>query len=255
MATQSALKNPKRERLIFSTRSYPTFGRGKSFDESNPPDTVKESPYYWWFMFLRLNEDYKATCKAKGKGKCAAIYKDFGNIYITNFKDWWNTKDGFFSEPRRGYRMAIANNQEELAPFNSEEVLNLVVPLTWSQRSLKKAFSQLVLSKVEKGKKGISVEKSEAQYKISGRWHAEAMATAYKIYTIKKESEAQGIKMIWVDVAIKAKMPMTYALGNKSHKVESSVKRNITILAMRHYRRAEEFIESAATKSFPYSNR
>ena len=252
MAIKTSIQKPKRERLIFSTRSYPTFGRGKSFDESNPPETVKESPYYWWFMFLRLNEDYKATCKAKGKGKCATVYKDFGNIYATNFKDWWKAKDGLFSEPRRGYRMSIANSQGELAPFDSEEVLNLVVPLTWSQRSLKKAFSQLVLSKVEKGKKGISVEKSEAQYKISGRWHAEAMATAYKIYMIKKESEAQGIKMTWVDVAIKAKMPMTYALGNKSHKVESSVKRNITILAMRHYNRAKEFIESAATQSFPY---
>ena len=255
MAAQSALKKSKRERLIFSTRSYPTFGRGKSFDESNPPATVKESPYYWWFMFLRLNEDYKATCKAKGKGKCAAIYKDFGNIYATNFKDWWNAKDGLFSEPRRGYRMSIAMNQEELAPFNSDEVLNLVVPLTWSQRSLKKAFSQLVLSKVEKGKRGISVEKSEAQYRISGRWHAEAMAMAYKIYTIKNESEAQGIKTTWVDTALKARMPMTYALGDKSRKIESAVKRSITILAMRHYKRAEEYIESAATKSFPYGNR
>ena len=67
----------KKSPLIFSTRSYPTFGRErKPFNEENPPKTVLDSPYYWWFMFLRLNADYKATCKAKGKGKCAELYKD-----------------------------------------------------------------------------------------------------------------------------------------------------------------------------------
>ena len=243
---------PKRLRLAFSTHSYPRFGRGV-FNEANPPQTVLDSPYYWWFMFLRLNPDYLKTCKSKGKGRYSAIYKDFGDIYKLNFKEWWSSRDHLFAEPTTGYRMSIATTVEEVAPFNSDEVLNLVVPLTWSQRSLKKAFSQLVLSKIEKGKKGISVEQSDAQYKISGRWHIEALATAYRIFTIKEECDLQGIKMAWADIAIKAKLPMSYALKGNNKNMNSDVRRTLTILAVRHYKRAKEFIDSAATNSFPYN--
>lgn len=243
---------PQRAPLIFSTRSYPTFGRErKPFNEENPPQTVVDSPYYWWFMFLRLNADYKATCKAKGKGKCAELYKDFGDVYKMNFKEWWTDRAHLFAEPKKGYKMIIANSESEMAPFNSKEVLNLVVPLTWSQRSLKKAFTSLVLSKVEKGKKGISLEKSEAKYPLGSKWHIEALKTAYKIY-IEKNKDTGGEKVAWADIAIRVRLPMAIGVKEKSlaHNT-SDIRRTLTILAKRHYDRAEAFIKASATSKFP----
>ena len=175
--------------LHFSTRSHPTFGRQrKPFDEQNPPKTVTESPYYWWYMFLKLNDEYRQTCANNGQGDCAALYADFGDVHQTNFKDWWNEKVILFSEPKQGYKMMIASNFADIAPFDSDEVLNLVVPLNRSQRSLKQSFSKLVLSRIEKGKRGVSVEESKAKYRLSGKWHIEALATAYRVYTLKKQS-------------------------------------------------------------------
>ena len=79
--------------LAFSTKSYPTFGRQKKeFEDANPPNSVLESPYYWWYMFAKLSEDYKKTCKANGRGKHAKLYKDFGDIHNTNFKVWLSPK-------------------------------------------------------------------------------------------------------------------------------------------------------------------
>ena len=249
----NSLPNTQSKPLVFSTRSYPTFGRGKKeFDETNPPQTVINSPYYWWFMFLRLSEDYSATCKAKGKGKCAELYKDFGDIYKVNFKDWWATKAHLFAEPKKGYRMMIANSIGELAPFNDGEVLNLVVPLTWSQRSLKKAFTSLVLKRIEKGKRGVSVEKSEAKYKLSGKWHIEALMAAYRIYSIKSQCEKDGVKKFWADIGIEAKLPMSFALKGSESKQNSDVRRMLTIIADRHYKRAAAFIKSATSNSFPH---
>ena len=147
--------------------------------------------------------------------------------------------------------MMIATNLNEIAPFNDKEVINLVVPLTWSQRSLKKAFTSLVLNKIEKGKRGVSVEKSEAQYKLSGKWHIEALATAYRIYTIKQQSEINGVKKYWADIAIEAKLPMSYALKKGHDKLNSDVRRTLTILAKRHYSRAEKYINDSASKAFP----
>lgn len=240
--------------LHFSTKSYPTFGRQrKPFDEQNPPKTVTESPYYWWYMFLKLNEGYGKTCADNGQGECAAIYEDFGNVHQTNFKDWWNEKIILFSEPKQGYKMMIAKSAADIAPFDSEEVLNLIVPLNRTQRSLKKSFANLVLSRIEKGKRGVSVEESKAKYRLSGKWHIEALATAYRVYTLKKQSETAGIKIVWADIAIAAKLPMSHTLKGASKKATSDIRRTLTILAKRHYDRAEEYIKSAASQSFPYT--
>lgn len=247
---------PKNGALFFSTRSYPTFGRSrKPFDEQNPPQSVTDSPYYWWFMFLRLNADYKNTCAANGVGKCADIYKDLGNVYETNFKQWWNEKAHLFSEPKKGYGMKVAKDLSDVAPFDNAEVINLVVPLTWSQRSLKKGFSQLVLKLVEKGKRGVSVEASEARYRLSGKWNIEALSFAYSIY-ILKQSVGEGKKLAWADIGIRAQLP--YAKREKA--IEGvraddtvDIRATLTVLANRHYKRAHTFIESAITNSFPYS--
>ncbi len=239
----------------FSTRSYPTFGRSrKPFDEKTPPNTVTESPYYWWFMFLRLNEDYLATCKANGRGKCAKLYKDFGDVYKTNFKDWWGERVHLFAEPRKGFRMKIANTEAELAPFNNDEVINLVVPLTWSRRVLKKRFSELVLNKLEKGKRGVSVVETEADYKLGGKWNIDALKNAYNVYVEKQKSLSEDKKVPLADIAIRAKLP--YALREKAKegvkKDETvDIRYTLTILATRHLKRAEKFIKSSITNSFP----
>ena len=253
---ENTAEKPKRSVLIFSTRSYPTFGRSrKPFDELNPPDTVTDSPYYWWFMFLRLNADYKATCEANGVGKCANLYKDFGDVHSVNFKQWWTDKAYLFAEPKKGYRMKIAKDISEIAPFDNEEVLNLVVPLTWSQRSLKKAFSQLVLKLVEKGKRGVSVELSEAQYRISGKWSIDALSYAYKVYALK-QTPNEGKKVAGADRGSKANLPYAKrekAIEGKITDETVDVRATLTVLANRHYKRALTFIDSATSKSFPYT--
>ena len=159
-----------------------------------------------------------------------------------------------FAEPRKGYRMQIANKAEERAPFNSEEVVNLVVPLTWSRRVLKKRFSELVLNKLEKGKRGVSVIESEAKYKLGGKWNIEAFQHAYDIYVEKQKSLSENKKVPLADIAIRAKLP--YAIREKAkegvrNRLTVDVRYTLTVLANRHYKKAERFIGSAITNSFP----
>ncbi len=248
-------KTIKSPQLIFSTRSYPIFGRSKQpFDELNPPKTVTDSPYYWWFMFLRLNKDYESTCKAKGKGVCAELYKDFGDIYKTNFKDWWKEKAHLFAEPNKGYRMAIANSLNEIAPFGNDEVINLVVPLTWSRRSLLKSFTSHVLNKIEKGKRGVSVEKSDAPYRLSGKWSVIALSSAYNVYVEKIKADAESKKIALADIAIRAKIPYAKKENAKEgvkNKFTVDIRATLTVLANRHLKRAYKFVESSSSNLFP----
>jgi len=64
---------------------------GKNLDE--PP--VKGEPsytasiFYYWWRFLRLNDEYKACVYSGGQGPLADLFSDFGDIYVTDFLTWW----------------------------------------------------------------------------------------------------------------------------------------------------------------------
>jgi hypothetical protein len=248
------VKNTARRGLLaFATRSYPKFGRQRRpFDSESPPQTVIDSPYYWWYQFLQLNKDYAATCKRGGRGKLSSLYRDFGDVFALDFKAWWTARDHLFAEPREGYRMMVARSANDLAPFASEDVINLVVPLKGPRRSLAKSFRFLVLSKVKPAPKGVNVADSKAPYRLSGKWHIDALRTAYRVYMARQESEARGERLPWADIAIRAKIPMSYAQSTGGRLRDSDLRRTLTILAMRHHRRAEQFIAASATRSFPY---
>ena len=149
--------------------------------------------------------------------------------------------------------MMIAKNIDEIAPFDSKEVINLVVPLNWAQRSLRKSFTQLVLSKVKKGKRGVSVVESNATYSLGSRWSIEALSAAYKIYTLKEQLK-DGKKVAWADIAILAELPYAKrekAVLYKKTPTTVDIRATLTVLANRHYKRAKAFIKSSATTSFP----
>lgn len=245
-------------RVHFAINQYPKFGRGP-YSISSPPSTVTNSPFYWWFNFLRLNEGYKATAEANGIGICAEQYADFGDIYTVDFKEWW-LKQGharLFAEKPSSYTMKIAKNESDLAEFNSDEALNVVIPLTWTRTDIERRFAELVLKKIDKANKGLNTDESTAKYKINGKWHCEAMATAHKVYLLRKENEqavkaGRATKLAWADLAIRANLNASKGLieGKKGNMV-SDDRRTLTVMAIRHYKRAAAYIKAAATHSFP----
>ena len=71
----------------------------------NPSDgKLRASVYFYWWAFLRLNEEYIDCCKRGGTGKMAKLYRDFGDIrdgtrkstdpksragQVDEFREWW----------------------------------------------------------------------------------------------------------------------------------------------------------------------
>ncbi len=110
-------QSPKRA-LHFETKSYPRFGRG-AYSDTNPPSTVKSSPFFWWFMYLRLNADYQETTQNNGVGRCSDLFKDFGDVTNIDFKTWWRDHSYLFAEEPSQYKLKLAESKDDLAPFNS----------------------------------------------------------------------------------------------------------------------------------------
>ena len=259
--------------MHFNTNSYPRFGRGV-YSDKNAPSTVKSSPFFWWFRFLQLNSDYLDTEKNNGVGKCSNLYKDFGTVSKTDFKTWWREHSHLFAEAKTNYSLRVAKNNTELAPFDSTEAVNIVVPLNWSQKSLKKHFA-LLLPKigVESGEIGpkIGTSTSTAKYGIGRRWNCGAMESAYEVYRVRqanmdrgakttttkaqhKGAESAKFKMAWADVGILAKLNESEDKDYMKVKQDTAEKRRVlTILAKRHYENAIGYISAAASATFPKS--
>jgi len=264
------MNNSSQSALHFNTNSYPRFGRGV-YSDLKAPSTVKSSPFFWWFKFLQLNYDYLETEKNNGVGKCSDLYKDFGAVSNTDFKTWWREHSHLFAEAKTNYSLRVAKSQAELAPFDSTEAVNIVVPLNWSQKSLKKHFA-LLLPKigVVSGAIGpkIGTSKSTAKYGLGRRWNCGAMESAYEVYKVRqanmekgaktttkaqhKGTESAKFKMAWADVGVLAKLNESEDKDYMKVKQDTAEKRRVlTILAKRHYEKALGHISAAATATFP----
>ena len=258
---------PPKRALHFETKSYPRFGRGV-YSDANPPSTVKSSPFFWWFMYLRLNTDYQETTKNNGVGKCSDLFKDFGDVTNIDFKTWWNAHSYLFAEESTKYKFKLAEAKEDLAPFNSTEAVNVVVPLSWNQKSLKKYFSMLLDKlQIEKGQRGPKVGSNTAKYSLGRRWNCGAMEIAHRVYVARQANMEKGAKstnkaqhkgevsakykVAWADIADMARVIVSERAADKSIRTKAEIRRLQTIIVKRHYANALALIQSSVTKNFP----
>ena len=244
-------------RLAFSTGKYPTFGRG-AYSEENPPRTVTDSPYYWWFKFLQLNTEYLRAVKKPSGSPLSSLVRDFGDVSAVDFKTWWRSHSHLFAESPNEYQMMVANRREDLAPFNNPEVINLVVPLTWTSVGLKRRFAEIIsrYDSVKTTGRGLRIHESSAQYRLGRRWNIEGFRNAYKIYVERqravRESETTGRKLPWADIAIRARIPSSIGLreGDTS-RTNVDQRQVLTVISLRHYKNALKFIQDSASDRFP----
>ena len=253
----------------FSIRKHPLFGRG-IYSEENPPEGVTKSPFYWWFKFLLLNKEYESALKGKKTKIAKSVVKAFGDPKKQDFKAWWQERVDLFAEPQLNYKMIVATNIDEIAPFDSGEVINLVVPLNWTNVGIKRSFARVIdrlVKKAEKdnqkvgikrAKRGVNVGQSEAEFKVGRKWSPIGFQNAYNVYVEKQKANEElkqgGVKTAWADIGIRAGLAWAkkngMKVGDKSSKA-SDDRRVLTIMTMRCYKQAEEYIKASATHTFP----
>ena len=249
----------------FSTRKHPVFGRGGTYSETNPPAGVTRSPFYWWFKFLQLNDEYHNAVKGRKSKIPKQVVKDFGDVAKTDFKSWWRDRVHLFAEPQLDYPMRVATSVEEIAPFDDPQVINLVVPLNWTNVGIKRSFARVIdklVPKETRPKREVGaastkkIIKTEAEYRIGRKWSIAGFEHAYRIYLAKQKCdllESQGGKKVyWADIAIEAQLPryLSYKAGKTIYD-EDAIRKLLTIMAIRHYKQAEAYIKAAGSMSFP----
>jgi hypothetical protein len=225
----------------------PNFGRSKLQKSLEP---YKNSVYYLWWRFLQLNEDYPKCCKNGGSGKMKQIYADFGNIFASDFKTWWQTGDlgaELFAEQLPPEFKVISASEAS----DREAVLIVQVPLTLPKRYLASNF-QKILNAHHSGRRGVRTNKlSSAKYPITGHVDTAALQKCLRVYELRL---ADPKKQLWkVAQEAKAASPKNYIIDEKTeHKsVQVAKKLILANTAKRLLNRAQRIIKGTSMGMFP----
>ena len=164
---------------------HPTFGRSKV---EKSQEQFKNSVYYLWWEYLRRSEAYKKCCSSGGKGKLKNIYRDFGDVFSTDFKSWWQSNERgayLFAEQLPPKFQPIKSMPEEVT---MNQVIVLQVPLALPKRFLMAEFQKL-LNAHHSGKRGRRNNvSSTARYPVTGHIDTDALQKCLRVYDMKIEN-------------------------------------------------------------------
>jgi hypothetical protein len=156
----------------------------------------QESIYFLWWEFLRRHDGYKTTCGNGGKGRYAKLYKDFGNVHVGGFKQWWTDGDRgarLFGEPGISQSVAIFT-KDDLTDFTKEwdckDVLVLAAPLFLSKRFVQAQIARLIKKHHPRKRGERTLKGSKALYPLSNQFSVPSLTIALKVYD-KKMSEPE----------------------------------------------------------------
>ena len=162
------------QHLTFGTKHKP-----------KPPSYQMCSPYYWWWSFLRLNENYIRCCDTGGRGKLAKLYKDFGDVRHGEFKHWWDERGvSLFSEKALPQSLTKLPNKHAWDDAWGESVMVVAVPLNMNKRYIYSRFIQLVKKNHagKRGRRAMQWASSTARYPINRNHTIDSLRTAYIVY-------------------------------------------------------------------------
>lgn len=228
--------------------NHPTFGRSKKEKNIEP---YKYSVYYFWWEFLRRNDDYKKCCKSGGKGKLKDLYKDFGDVFDVDFKTWWQTNDKgayLFAEEHLPEFKIITDASEM---YQNDKIIYLQVPLSLPKRYLMREF-QNVLNRNHEGRVGVKTNKnSTAKYPITGHVDIDALDKCLRVYDMKIQNSKMRLWEIAQQCRITLKKQYVLNDGSESPSEISDKKLVLANTASRLLKKAEKIIAGTSLGEFP----
>jgi hypothetical protein len=113
-------------------------------------DDAKKDTRYWWWAFLRISPDYWFTCSKSGKvgdKRLRSMYCDFGNVFSTNFEDWWKSYGvNLFAEEISLPAVRVIDKKQPQFSKGNIKYLILEIPLNLTEATIKNQVLKCVKS-------------------------------------------------------------------------------------------------------------
>lgn len=226
---------------------HPVFGTEK---KPRGEYAWKESVYYWWFEYLRRNQDYLMTCESQGKKGLIALYKDFGEVRDVTFKQWWTTGGRgaiLFAEPEADQNVRVLSVGEAVPEI--DQAITISFPLDLPKGFLVKSL-QAILKKRHSGKRGVQHAKSSiAKYRLSGQPFVKALGSALKVYDYKQANP--DLKLWEIGNQFPGLFEDSKILLKDAPSEISNKKRVLAASVSRYLKQATKSIEATGKGIFP----
>lgn len=226
---------------------HPTFGTARN------PKTAsywKRSVYYWWWEYLRRNEDYRQTIASDGDGPLSDLYRDFGDVIDTDFKTWWSTDERgaflFAQPPTRSIR--VVGDLEEFQQESGTIVME--IPLELPKTHLARRFRQ-ILAEHHDGKAGQRyVSAPGPRYQVTGKVDVRFLEKALAVWDARKKEPMKPLWQIGNELLLGSRM--NHVRANETKGAALTDKKNVlAATTSRYLRKAKKIIRSTAIGKFP----
>ena len=226
---------------------HPTFGRSKA---EKSQERFKNSVYYLWWEFLRRSDAYKKCCVSAGKGKLQNIYQDFGDVFASDFKSWWqqNERGAFLFAEQLPPKMKLIDVMPDVSAAG--QVLVVQVPLALPKRFLTAEFQKL-LNVHHAGKKGRrNNESSTARYPVTGHIDTDALQKCLRVYDMRNANPKMPLWQITQEC--KAIKRDAFIEVSDSQAIITNKKLILANTASRLMKKAKLIVKNVEQGKFPF---
>jgi hypothetical protein len=247
-------------RFLFATSKVPRF-IGDMLHPHCGIESVEESPYYWWYAYIKL-----AGRAAAGLHGLATQPPDEPGVANRlcypagmSFSEWWHLHVHLFAEPLSTATVRIARAEDELAEMKDPNQVNLVVPLDWPVSAIL-ALTKSVI-KQEQVERNIESEaefkapaRSQAVYRLSEKWNVNGLENSYRVCRAKAEFEDEMTDqpLSWLEIGLRSGIAAAKHMG-PGERAEHDFDRRKTLadLARRHHVKGKTYLQNSLTNQFP----
>lgn len=226
---------------------HPTFGRSIAIKATQP---FKNSVYYLWWEFLRRSDSYKKCCASGGKGELKNIFQDFGDVFATDFKTWWQTNErgAFLFAEQLPPKMKLVDEMPDASVAG--QVLIVQVPLALPKRFLTAEFQKL-LNAHHSGKRGRRNNvSSTARYPVTGHIDTDALQKCLRVYDLKIANPKMPL---WkITQQCKAIKRDAFIDDSDTQAIITNKKLILASTASRLVKKAEKIIRNVEQGKFPF---
>jgi hypothetical protein len=240
---------------VHFSAQHPTFG---TKHKPKSPTYQQRSPYYWWWAFLRLNEDYIQCCELSGKGKLAQLYNDFGDVRSDSFKQWWNERGvALFAEKPLPQSLTKLTNKIEWDETWGDSVMVVAVPMSMDKRYIYSRFIELVKKNhtAERGRTAAQWAKSTAKYPINRNHTIDNLRTTFTVYEayVANSQLSKADKLTVWELGDKLRLVKNATVAKSELIGRTEIERRNILAASvsRYVKQAKQIIAATAGGKFP----
>ena len=213
-----------------------------------PP--YKSSIYYWWWAFLKRDQNYVDTCASRGRGQSAKLYKDFGNVFKSDFLTWWRCHQGLFAEQSAA--------EDHKIPCDTESRIWYQIDPKWPFNQIDEEIRALHLQAHAIMPKKRASPSSTAQYPVYANVSAHTLHRVLAIWDLRSVNPEASAYELGVLAGYKANLIPTSKFGETRTRRaldaqlhNKRVRVSIANKANRYLRTAAQYIKNVGRGEFP----